>query len=94
MLFRSFSAEKEPGAAARAKSRARWVALRWIEALLSSALVPPGPKRTAIFAAWSGYLATEENAGLWKELPAGHRDSCLKRLESLRSKGKETPGEE
>lgn len=93
-LADGFSAEKEPGAAASAKSRARWVALRWIEVLLSSALVPPGSKRTAIFAAWSGYLATEENAGLWKELPAGHRDSCLKRLESLRSKGKETPGEE
>ena len=93
-LADGFSAEKEPGAAPSAKSRARWVALRWIEVLLSSALVPPGPKRTEIFAAWSGYLAAEENAGLWKELPAGHRESCLKRLESLRSKGKETPGKE
>lgn len=84
VLADGFSAEKEPESFASAKSYARWFALKWIEGLLASGQVPAGVKRQALHRSWTGYLAAEENSGFWKDLPPRHRESCLKRLETLR----------
>ena len=84
VLADGFSAEKEPESFASAKSYARWFALKWIEGLLASGQVPAGVKRQALHRSWTGYLAAEENSGFWKDLPPPHRESCLKRLETLR----------
>ena len=92
-LADGFSAEKEPESFASAKSYARWSALRWVEGLLASGQVPAGAKRQALHRSWTGYLSAEDNSGFWKDLPSQHRESCLKRLETLRS-GKKTEEQE
>ena len=93
-LADGFSAFKDSGTTVSAKSFARWIALRWIERLLSSGLLPAGPKETSLYAGWNTYLAAEENASFWKALPPGHRNSFLKRLEALRTKDENKAGQE
>lgn len=92
-LADGFSAEKEPESSASAKSYARWSALKWVEVLLASGQVSAGSKRKALYTAWINYLAAEDNSGFWKDMPAKHRDSGLKRLESLRSRKPSAEGE-
>ena len=84
-LADGFSAFKDSGAAVSAKAFARWIALRWIERLLSSGLLPAGEKQASLYAGWNTHLAAEENASFWKALPPDHRNSFLKRLEALRA---------
>ena len=93
-LADGFSAVKDSGTTISAKSFARWIALRWIERLLSSGLLPAGPKETSLYAGWNTYLAAEENASFWKALPPGHRNSFLKRLAALRTKDGNKDGQE
>ena len=93
-LADGFSAFKDSGTTISAKSFARWIALRWIERLLSSGLLPAGPKETSLYAGWNTYLAAEENASFWKALPPGHRNSFLKRLAALRTKDGNKDGQE
>lgn len=92
-LADGFSAEKEPDRIASAKSYARWSALKWMEGVLESGQVSAGSKHKALCRAWINYLAAAENSGFWKDLPAKHRDSCLKRLEALRSRRQAAEGE-